>query len=452
MVSRVLLLLLLPLVVADYPDTMGNMTSNFIPDESKDAYCEMLLQSPVPVPPETAPWFCICSHCKGTTGPKGDRGDRGLPGRPGSPGPRGPQGPKGQQGFVGAPGIKGQKGDDGVKGAPGFQGNVGPKGAQGFKGEKGDLGLEGRPGDQGPKGDDGVCPNECEASEGPAGPPGPPGPAGLRGVAGADGAQGQKGSKGASGVPGQPGVDGLPGGKGDQGPKGDCDCVDGQDGAPGPKGDQGPHGEQGDAGPKGEQGASGEKGDGGMMGMPGMPGPCMPKVKAAFSAALTQSFPAPDLPVPFPKIIYNLQNALIPSMGIFVAPINGTYVFSMTLTVAQRPLVVGIFRNFKSVLKTTDSSTLGTLAMTVTLHLQMGDGVWLQVKDNNNNGMTTGEDRSSLFSGYLLYPDHCQGDFMDMGSITGRDFGELSGLLTPPPPTEPTYTHTGFYSWEDATP
>lgn len=45
---------------------------------SLEAYCQMLLQ--VPIPPEQIPWFCLCTHCQGNQGPKGERGERGLPG------------------------------------------------------------------------------------------------------------------------------------------------------------------------------------------------------------------------------------------------------------------------------------------------------------------------------------------------------------------------------------
>lgn len=46
-----------------------------------DAYCQMLLQGPFPVPLDQIPWFCLCTHCQSNQGPKGDRGDRGLPGK-----------------------------------------------------------------------------------------------------------------------------------------------------------------------------------------------------------------------------------------------------------------------------------------------------------------------------------------------------------------------------------
>ncbi|XP_033832534.1 otolin-1 [Periophthalmus magnuspinnatus] len=448
----VAVLLLLPLVAvrADYPNPNmtfvpeGDLNSTSVPSEAVEAFCEVLLQSPLP--PDQIPWYCICSHCKGTKGPKGDRGDRGLTGPPGSSGPRGVQGSRGPQGFVGSPGIKGQKGDDGIKGALGPQGAPGPKGAGGFKGEKGDPGLEGPPGDQGPKGDDGMCPDACDASQGPPGPPGPAGPAGLRGIAGAEGSKGQKGAKGESGESGVPGTDGTPGVKGDLGPKGDCDCVDGVDGAPGNKGDQGPKGEKGEAGLVGDQGVSGEKGDMGAMGMPGAPGPCMPTVKSAFSAGLTASFPPPGLPVAFSKVFYNVQNSYIPSMGVYVAPINGTYVFTFTLTVSERVLKVGLFHNFDTVLKTTDTSALGSVSQTVVLHMTEGDAVWLQVKDVSTNGMYAGPEVSSMFSGYLLYPDKCQGDLLDMGIGMGRENGDYGMRPTAPPPT---FTPTRQFTWND---
>lgn len=45
---------------------------------SLEAYCQMLLQ--VPVPSDQIPWFCLCTHCQNNHGPKGDHGDRGPPG------------------------------------------------------------------------------------------------------------------------------------------------------------------------------------------------------------------------------------------------------------------------------------------------------------------------------------------------------------------------------------
>lgn len=57
----------------------NNMTEP--PAGDLEAYCQMLLQGPVPLPPDQIPWFCLCTHCQSRQGPKGDRGDRGLPGK-----------------------------------------------------------------------------------------------------------------------------------------------------------------------------------------------------------------------------------------------------------------------------------------------------------------------------------------------------------------------------------
>lgn len=309
-------------------------------------------------------------------------------------------------------------------------------------GEKGELGLGGPPGDQGPKGDDGVCPGTCEASQGPPGPPGPPGTVGLRGLPGVEGVKGVKGAKGDSGIMGIPGTDGVPGLKGDQGPKGDCNCTDGKNGVNGSKGDKGDQGPRGDQGLVGQMGPKGDKGDLGVMGMTGPPGPCMPMIQSAFAAGLTSSYPAPDYPIAFSKVFYNVQSSYIPSMGIYVAPINGTYVFSFHITVNDRVLKVGLFYNYMPVLKVTDTRSMGTASQTVVLHLNEGDGVWLQVKDTTSNGAYASEEASSIFSGYLLYPDSCDG-LLNMGPLNGRDFGSLGS--TPPQ----SFNIPGKYSWSE---
>uniref|UniRef100_A0A671NS68 C1q domain-containing protein n=1 Tax=Sinocyclocheilus anshuiensis TaxID=1608454 RepID=A0A671NS68_9TELE len=221
---------------------------------------------------------------------------------------------------------------------------------------KGEPGLEGPTGEQGPKGDDGQCPETCEPIPGQAGEPGLPGPDG------AQGAQGQTGEKGE-------------------------------------KGNLGPTGEQGTTG------ATGPKGDQGDMGMTGMPGPCSPTVQSTFSAALLTSLPQPSRPVPFKRVIYNLNQNYNPDNGVYTAPVNGTYVFSYHLQVATRALKVGLFHNFEAVVRTTTPVEMNTASQQVVLSLSQGDWVWVQVKDVTTNGMYTGSEASSTFSGFLLYPD-----------------------------------------------
>uniref|UniRef100_A0A673M6G4 C1q domain-containing protein n=1 Tax=Sinocyclocheilus rhinocerous TaxID=307959 RepID=A0A673M6G4_9TELE len=201
----------------------------------------------------------------------------------------------------------------------------------------------------------------------------------------------------------------------------------GYPGVSGPKGDLGPKGMKGDPGVVGERGlpgqgttgATGPKGDQGDMGMTGMPGPCSPTVQSTFSAALLTSFPQPSRPVPFKRVIYNLNLHYNPDNGVYTAPVNGTYVFSYHLQVSTRMLKVGLFHNFEAVVRTTTPVEMNTASQQVVLSLSQGDWVWVQVKDITTNGMYTGSEASSTFSGFLLYPDRCDDMF-------GRDYTEKS--------------------------
>ncbi|CAL8347521.1 unnamed protein product [Merluccius merluccius] len=361
----------------------------------------------------TPPWICYCRFCKGGQGPKGDLGYRGLPGMC-------PWEPREKR--------TGQKGDDGEKGYMGPRGLTGSKGDRGFKGDKGDIGFIGPQGVQGPPGEDGSCPTSCVSLPGPPGTTGLPGSVGARGIPGPEGSSGARGPQGPKGDMGVPGVPGSDGGKGQQGEQGLCECADGEDGSPGV---QGPRGLQGDPGPAGAPGAAGtpgEKGDMGDMGFQGPPGPCSPAIQSAFSAARTASFPRPEMPVPFRRVIFNRQQSFDPIMGIYTAPVNGTYVFSYFLTVMNKQLKVGLFHDFLPVVKTT-AMTFAMASQQVVLHMAAGSRVWLQVKDRDSNGMYAGEDSSSTFSGYLLHPDDCM-------SPLRRDF------VMPP---------TGAYVWGSET-
>ncbi|XP_071347679.1 inner ear-specific collagen-like [Trachinotus anak] len=376
-----------------------------VPDTS---ICDMLLNAPIPPPIDQIPFFCICSHCKGTVGPKGDRGDRGPPGEPGSPGSRGMMGFKGRAGFTGPQGMKGQKGDLGEKGQIGPVGFTGTKGERGLKGEKGDRGLMGPPGELGPQGETGTCPASCESIQGPPGIQGPSGPAGARGLPGVEGTMGPKGVKGDKGELGTPGVPGMNGEKGDQGEQGVCECTDGMDGTDGRPGEKGAKGDKGDTGAQGVQGSTGPKGDMGIMGLIGPPGPCSPAIQSAFSACVNESFPIQDWPIPFPHVLTNQQGHFNPLTGIYTAPVNGTYVFSFNLAVAFRTLKVGLFLNLYPLVRTTEGTDQATASQTIVLHLTTGDQVWLQVKNAVTNGIYTDSESSSTFSGYLLYPDSCE--------------------------------------------
>ncbi|XP_033895619.3 inner ear-specific collagen-like [Acipenser ruthenus] len=370
------------------------------------SYCEVLMEAPVPPPIDSVPWFCFCTHCKGTAGPKGDQGDMGLPGPPGSPGRRGFIGFRGSRGFIGRQGLKGQEGETGEKGDQGRSGWRGAKGDMGLKGDKGDQGTDGLPGLRGPQGMPGQCPAVCKG-EGRLGEPGLAGPAGDKGesgIAGPPGMPGQNGDLGEMGPRGEPGLNGM---KGDQGEQGVCECTDGEKGAQGEGGPLGPRGLMGEPGPKGSEGLHGHMGEKGDMGDRGIPGPCSPTVQSAFSASLRDNYPRPNLPVPFTEVSYDLQGHYNPQSGIYMAPVNGTYVFSYHLCTFSKVLTVGLFQDYKPVVKSTQLNDLGQASQMVVLHLSAGERLWLQVKDSNTNGMYTSTESISTFSGFLLYPDAC---------------------------------------------
>ena len=266
-------------------------------------------------------------------------------------------------------------------------------------------------GQQGLQGETGTCPASCESIPGAPGTQGPPGPVGARGLPGVQGPVGLKGFRGDKGDLGTPGEPGLNGQKGDQGEQGVCECTDGADGTDGRAGEKGEKGDKGDTGTQGIQGPLGLKGNHGDMGLMGPPGPCTPTIQSAFSACLNQSFPAPNWPVSFSHILTNQQGHFDPKMSIYTAPVNGTYVFSFHLATADKPLKVGLFRNFYPVVRVTEASSLATTSQTVVLHLSMGERVWLQVKDATTNGMFVDSEISSTFSGYLLHPDSCDVPF-----------------------------------------
>lgn len=275
-------------------------------------------------------------------------------------------------------------------------------------GEKGDRGLIGPAGAQGPQGEAGTCPASCESVQGPPGPQGSPGPAGTRGLPGVQGSMGPKGVMGAKGDQGRPGNPGLSGQKGRQGEQGVCECTDGASGLDGTPGEKGAEGDKGEAGTQGVQGSTGLKGDKGAEGPVGPRGHCSPAVQSAFSACSNQSYPALNLPVPFPRVLTNQQRHFNPLKGIYTAPVNGTYVFSFHLAVSGRTLKVGLFRNFYPIVRATEGADQSTSSHTIMLHLRVGDRVWLQVKDALTNGIYTDRESSSTFSGYLLYPDSCE--------------------------------------------
>uniref|UniRef100_UPI00398E42EC complement C1q and tumor necrosis factor-related protein 9 isoform X2 n=1 Tax=Pristiophorus japonicus TaxID=55135 RepID=UPI00398E42EC len=368
-----------------------------------------------PFSTDMVPSYCVCMHCRGPTGDQGLKGDRGTSGPPGRPGLRGTRGSRGSSGIRGPRGfrgIKGQKGARGPRGMMGLKGIQGRRGFRGLRGLRGFAGVNGRPGLKGSAGLPGQCPATCLNTNGGTGMKGDTGLRGPKGDRGESGLVGQPGSKGDPGNIGLKGNKGVEGTQGVQGEQGICNCVDGEKGVRGnvgPDGRQGVKGDQGPMGEQGNQGWKGEKGEQGNEGEVGPPGPCVPTIQSAFSASRNadEGLPSPYFPIPFTNVIYNKQGHFNPVVGVYIAPVNGTYIFSYHLSILKSPIKMGLFKNRKVIIKTANQSPPDQVSQTVILHLESGDKIWLQVKDSNFNGMYADQDTDSTFSGFLLYPDSC---------------------------------------------
>jgi hypothetical protein len=244
-------------------------------------------------------------------------------------------------------------------------------GEPGAKGEKGEMGEKGYCGDSGERGG--------------------------KGQKGEEWLKGEKGSKGDIGIEGKRGLNGLPGVKGDTGIKGE-------------KGELGPPGFMGPAGPKGELGSKGVRGPIGKKGSRGFKGSKGEVAKfpqSAFSAILSKSFPPPNTPIKFDKVLYNDQGDYSPATGKFNCSIPGTYVFSYHVTVRGRPAGISLVARNKKQFKSRETlhgQEIDQSSLLLILKLTAGDQVWLEVLKDWNGVYASTED-DSIFTGFLLYPE-----------------------------------------------
>uniref|UniRef100_A0A3B1J8T9 Collagen, type X, alpha 1b n=1 Tax=Astyanax mexicanus TaxID=7994 RepID=A0A3B1J8T9_ASTMX len=236
----------------------------------------------------------------------------------------------------------------GPRGEPGQKGLPGIPGAHGLKGEPG-HGIPGSPGGPGPMG--------------PVGQPGQPGQPGI-------------GKPGATGFPGEPGKPGMPG----------------RDGSPGPVGAKGP---QGPAGQPGAPGTTGQKGE---------PGPTGFTV-SAFTALLTSAYPSAGAPIVFSQTVYNGENHYDPQSGVFTCQIPGLYYFAFHMHVNGANALVALYKNSEPVLFSYDEYNKGfldQLSGSAVLLLHAGDRVFVQVPDEQSNGIYADDNVHCSFSGFLI--------------------------------------------------
>uniref|UniRef100_A0A8C6Q7T6 Collagen, type X, alpha 1b n=1 Tax=Nothobranchius furzeri TaxID=105023 RepID=A0A8C6Q7T6_NOTFU len=218
-----------------------------------------------------------------------------------------------------------------------------------------------------------------EAHQGLLGPQ--PGSPGMPGV----GKTGEAGIPGSRGAPGTPGTTGQ---KGEPGPTG----FTGHPGAPGPIGPSGPVGPKGDIGMVGAPGPRGAKGE---QGAP----------MSAFSAVLTVAYPPAGSPIQFNQVVYNGEQHYDPHSGVFTCQVPGLYFFSFHMHVNGANALVALYKNEEPVVFTYDEYNKGFLDQmsgSAVLMLHPGDRVYVQVPDEESNGIFAADNVHCIFSGFLI--------------------------------------------------
>uniref|UniRef100_A0A672Q3Z7 Collagen, type X, alpha 1a n=1 Tax=Sinocyclocheilus grahami TaxID=75366 RepID=A0A672Q3Z7_SINGR len=234
-------------------------------------------------------------------------------------------------------------------------------------GRPGKSGLPGEPGKSGSPGHDGE--------------PGPMGPSGPKGHTGAPGI----------GMPGKPGENGAPG-------------MPGHAGEPGAKGERGVAGSPGTTGPKGEPGAKGH------TGYPGATGPMGPAILvkspvSAFTVATVTPYPPSGTPIKFDQIVYNAEQHYDPETGLFTCQIPGIYYFSYSMHVNGANALVALYKNGDPVMFTYDEYNKGfvdQMSGSSVLQLNEQDTVYIQIPDDEANGVFAADNVHCSFSGFLI--------------------------------------------------
>ena len=267
--------------------------------------------------------------------------------------------------------CQGLPGPAGVNGLPGLGGKPGSPGHNGMPGRDG---RDGQKGHVGKKGDVGVC-ETCPT--GPQGPIGLPGDRGLRGFPGKLGPQGIAGvgEKGQKGEEGSIGLDVNKGQKGEIGVSGRV-------------------GQQGQKGQKGQKGQTGRKGESGHS------------RKSAFTAFKSndQTSGSPGTIVTFNRVITNVGSDFNVNNNRFTCQVPGTYVFMYSFYVSREFTDVDLIKNGARIVEARSDYPQVSIGSSAVLNLDVGDRVWIQLKDAKDGVVCDRKERCQ-FSGYLLYED-----------------------------------------------
>ena len=104
--------------------------------------------------------------------------------------------------------------------------------------------------------------------------------------------------------------------------------------------------------------------------------------------------------IAFDNAVTNIGNAYNPHHGVFIAPVAGVYVFTVTLRRDGDRTYAHVMKNNQILAKLDFPLHGDQVSQTVILDLNKGDDVAVQ---NTSTDRTFTADRYSTFSGFLLY-------------------------------------------------
>lgn len=126
---------------------------------------------------------------------------------------------------------------------------------------------------------------------------------------------------------------------------------------------------------------------------------------SAFTALLTTAYPNAGSPIAFNQIVYNGENHYDPNTGIFTCQVPGLYYFSFHMHVNGANALVALYKNSEPVMFSYDEYNKGFLDQmsgSAVLMLHSDDTVFIQVPDDQSNGIYADENVHCSFSGFLI--------------------------------------------------